>query len=78
MTYIKKKHFEIDIFIEKKYRGLNLASISLKKIESNLKKGTTVYSHIKKNNVKSFKFFTKNNYIRFHSTKDIWFLKKKI
>ena len=78
ITYIKKKHFEIDIFLEKKYRGLNLASICLKKIEGNLKRGTIVYSHIKKNNIKSLKFFTKNQYLRFYSTKEVWFLKKKI
>ena len=78
LSNIKKKNYEVDIFIDKKYRNLNIASSSLQRLEKKLEKGTIIYSYIKKNNLKSMKFFKKNNYLLFKSTKNIWYLKKSI
>ena len=78
LNFIKKNNYEVDIFIHSQYRGLNLASASLQKLEKELEKGTIIYSYIKKNNFKSMKFFLKNNYLLFKATKNVWFLKKGI
>ena len=78
LSYIKNKNYEVDIFVDKHYRGLNLASASLQKVEEKLEEGTIIFSYIKKNNLKSMNFFAKNNYLLFKTTKNIWFFKKSI
>ena len=78
LTQIKYKTYEVDIFILKKYRGQNLATDSLIKVENILDKGSVIHSYVKKNNHRSFKFFLKNKYNLFSSSKSIWFLKKYI
>ena len=72
------KKYEIDIFIMKEFRGLRIASKSLMLAENSLDKGTIIYSYVKKNNFRSYRFFTKNNYTLFRCSKKIFFLKKKI
>ena len=72
------KEYEIDIFIAKKYRGLQIASKSLLITEKKLKKGSVIHSNVKKNNNRSFQFFIKNNYKLYKSNKVVWFLKKYI
>ena len=78
LTQIKYKTYEVDIFILKKYREQNLATASLIKVENILDKGSVIHSYVKKNNHRSFKFFLKNKYNLFSSSKSIWFLKKYI
>lgn len=78
LNKLQYKEYEIDIFIAKKYRGLEVASKSLLIIEKKIKKGSVIYSNIKKNNNRSFQFFIKNNYKLYKSNKSVWFLKKFI
>ena len=76
LTKIKYRSYEIDIFILNKYRRKNLATNSLTKVENILNKGSVIHSYVKKNNHRSFKFFLKNRYSLFNSSKSTWFLKK--
>ena len=76
LTQIKYKTYEVDLFILRKYRGQNFATNSLKKVENILDKGSVIYSYIKKNNQRSFKFFLKNKYRLYNSSNSIWSLKK--
>ncbi len=78
LNLIKANKYEIDIYIIKKFRRLNLASKSLLLLENKLSQDTIIYSYIKKNNFRSLKFFIKNNYKVFSASKGVWFLKKKI
>lgn len=75
---LQNKKYEIDIFIIKGFRGLKIASKSLMLAENSLDKGTVIYSYVKKNNFRSYRFFTKNNYTLFSCGKKIFFLKKRI
>ncbi|OUU62603.1 MAG: hypothetical protein CBC22_03680 [Alphaproteobacteria bacterium TMED62] len=72
------KTYEIDIFIMKEFRSLKIASKSLIKVENNLKKGSVIHSYVKKNNLRSYKFFIKNNFSLFNTNKEVWFLKKHV
>ena len=78
LTFIKKNIFEIDIFILKDFRRKKLASTALIKAENNLSKGSVIHSYVKKNNNKSYKFFSSNGYKLFKTTNDVWYLKKQI
>lgn len=78
LTRLRHKTYEVDIFIIKKYRGQQLATQSLIKVENDLVKGSEVHSFVKKNNYRSFKFFLKNKYNLISSGKTAWFLKKKL
>ena len=69
--------YEIDIFIVKEFRGLKIASRSLMLAENTLNKDTIIYSYVKKNNYRSYRFFIKNNYTLFSSSNIIFFLMKK-
>ena len=76
-SFLKKREYEIDIFVEKKYRGYELAAKALAKAEENFDIGTSLYSYIKKSNVRSFNFFKKNKYLISQSSKKYGSCKKK-
>ena len=72
------KTYEIDIFIIREFRDLKIATTALAEVENNLKKGSVIYSLVKKNNLRSYRFFKKNYFNLFKDSKEVWFLKKKI
>ena len=62
IRYVKNEfYYNISISILPKYQSLNIGSEALRKTEKILKK-TMIISKIKKNNLKSLKFFLKNGY----------------
>ena len=78
LNKLKNKIYDIDIFLEKEFRGSKVASKALMIMEKKLIKGSVIHSNVKKINTKSFKFFIKNNFKLHHSNKEIWFLRKNI
>ena len=70
--------YEIDIYIRSEFRKAGLASRFLKYAEANLNKGSIIFSFVKKNNIKSLKFFKKNDYLINDTTCHGWVLKKSI
>lgn len=62
IRYVKNEfYYNISISILPKYQSLNIGSEALRKTEKILKK-KMIISKIKKNNLKSLKFFLKNGY----------------
>ena len=75
---IQHNKYEIDIYIRSEYRKSGLATRFLKYAENNLNKGSLIFSFVKKNNIKSLKFFKKNNYLINNTTCQGWILRKSI
>ena len=78
LNRIKEKKYEIDIFIIKEFRRNNIGSASIKEVEKKIDEGTVIYSLVKKNNIRSKKFFLKNKYLLYQSTREFWILHKTI
>ena len=78
LDLIDKDIFEVDIFIIKNLRGLNIASNGLALAEKKLKKGSAIISTVKKNNKRSLVFFKNCNYHIFFENRILWKLKKVV
>lgn len=78
LDHIKGKDYEIDIYIEKKFRGMNIATQALIQVEKKLSNKCVIISKVKKNNLASLKFFQASNFVIFSDDKVTWLLKKKI
>ena len=78
LEYMKEKEYLIDIYVIKEFRGSNVASNALLKVENKLSNGTIIFSKVKRNNFISLKFFKKNKYRLYSQNKKICLLKKTI
>lgn len=77
LEYVGNKNYEIDIFVDAKYRGRSVAQLALRKVEKNIKDGYSIFSLVKKNNLRSLKFFKNNNFLMHSTNQKGWLLKKK-
>ena len=78
LDYIKFKYYEIDIHIDKMFRGMNIGKQALMQAEKKLLKECVIISKVKKNNLASLKFFKTSNFVMLRQNQEMWILKKRI
>ena len=61
LQYLAKSIYEIDIYIDREFRKNGIAKTALNMVENKLLKNSIIFADVRKNNIRSYKFFLKCN-----------------